>query len=70
MSGKALCRCGRLSASRFEPFRRGSACLQTRTDLGVLQLIYHAREDVDALGDGVLVDGRVAEDEAAGGRGG
>jgi len=31
-----------------------------------LQLAYHAREDVDALGDGVLVDDRVAEDEAAG----
>jgi hypothetical protein len=32
----------------------------------VLQLIYHAHEDVDAFGDGLLVDGRVAEDEAAG----
>src|SRR6266480_3985838 len=32
----------------------------------VLQLAYHAGQDVDALGDGLLVDGRVAEDETAG----
>src|SRR5436190_9994351 len=31
-----------------------------------LQVTYHARQDVDALGDGLLVDGRVAEDKAAG----
>jgi hypothetical protein len=32
----------------------------------VLELTYPAREDVYAFGDGLLVDGRVAEDEAAG----
>jgi hypothetical protein len=32
----------------------------------VLQLAYHAGQDVGALSDGLLVYGRVAEDETTG----